>query len=76
MRSVNTIVNAFVEYQTLNGGEHSPGGGTSGPNAPPDTSLAQNTRYKTSMCRDYSSRGACPRGPTCTFAHTQEEMEK
>ncbi|RUS84164.1 hypothetical protein EGW08_008051 [Elysia chlorotica] len=75
MRSVSTIVSAFVEYLTLNAGEHSQGaGGVSG--VAPDASLAHNTRYKTSMCRDYTSRGTCPRGPTCTFAHTQEEMEK
>lgn len=72
MRSVSKIISAFVDYLSHNGGDHVVGemGGAQ------DSSLNQNTRYKTSMCRDYSSRGTCPRGPTCTFAHTQEEMEK
>ncbi|KAK3728449.1 hypothetical protein RRG08_017249 [Elysia crispata] len=75
MRSVSTIISAFVEYLTLNGGEHGQTGGSLSGGAQ-DASLAHNTRYKTSMCRDYASRGTCPRGATCTFAHTQEEMEK
>jgi len=32
-------------------------------------------RYKTSMCRDLASRGSCPRGHNCTFAHSQQELE-
>ncbi|XP_023211812.1 roquin-2-like isoform X3 [Centruroides sculpturatus] len=35
-----------------------------------------NAKYKTSMCRDLTQRGSCPRGANCTFAHSQEEMEK
>ncbi|XP_046560854.1 roquin-2-like isoform X3 [Haliotis rubra] len=36
----------------------------------------QNARYKTSMCRDQTQSGICPRGNSCTFAHSQEELEK
>ncbi|XP_046365919.2 roquin-1-like isoform X1 [Haliotis rufescens] len=36
----------------------------------------QNARYKTSMCRDQTHNGMCPRGNSCTFAHSQEELEK
>ena len=36
----------------------------------------QNGKYKTNMCRDLSQRGHCPRGANCTFAHSQEEMER
>uniref|UniRef100_A0A672L8H0 RING-type E3 ubiquitin transferase n=1 Tax=Sinocyclocheilus grahami TaxID=75366 RepID=A0A672L8H0_SINGR len=35
-----------------------------------------NCKYKTSMCRDLRQQGGCPRGASCTFAHTQEELEK
>jgi RING finger/CCCH-type zinc finger protein len=33
-------------------------------------------RYKVSMCRDLALRAACPRGANCTFAHSEEELER
>ena len=38
--------------------------------------MSFNARYKTSMCRDFSERALCPRGANCTFAHSEEELEK
>ncbi|XP_053689274.1 roquin-1 [Sabethes cyaneus] len=38
--------------------------------------LAHNSKYKVSLCRDLNFRGTCPRGPNCTFAHSDEELEK
>ncbi|KAM3825339.1 roquin-2 isoform 1-T2 [Vipera latastei] len=35
-----------------------------------------NSKYKTSLCRDLRQQGGCPRGSNCTFAHSQEELEK
>ena len=35
-----------------------------------------NLKYKTSMCRDLAQKGSCPRGTNCTFAHSQDEMER
>ncbi|GFR00818.1 roquin-1 [Trichonephila clavata] len=35
-----------------------------------------NAKYKTSMCRDLTQRKNCPRGLNCTFAHSQEELER
>ncbi|XP_013923061.1 PREDICTED: roquin-2, partial [Thamnophis sirtalis] len=35
-----------------------------------------NSKYKTSLCRDLRQQGGCPRGNNCTFAHSQEELEK
>ena len=35
-----------------------------------------NTKYKISFCRDLSLRGNCPRGSTCTFAHSEDELER
>lgn len=37
---------------------------------------SHNTKYKISMCRDHTLRGSCPRGTNCTFAHSEEELEK
>lgn len=41
-----------------------------------DTNHSQHTKYKISMCRDLTLRGSCPRGTNCTFAHSNEELEK
>ncbi|PAV83259.1 hypothetical protein WR25_19810 isoform B [Diploscapter pachys] len=30
--------------------------------------------YKTELCRDHQQRGRCPRGLTCRFAHSPEEL--
>lgn len=38
--------------------------------------VAGGPRYKTSLCRDVAQRGSCPRGAHCTFAHSQEEMDR
>ena len=37
---------------------------------------AYNSKYKTSMCKDMQTRGSCPRGATCSFAHSEDEMER
>ncbi|CAG9856052.1 unnamed protein product [Phyllotreta striolata] len=41
-----------------------------------DAAHSQHTKYKISMCRDLTLRGNCPRGTNCTFAHSNEELEK
>jgi hypothetical protein len=41
-----------------------------------DMLTAQSPKYKTSLCRDLQVKGKCPRGNTCSFAHTQEELER
>lgn len=65
MRSLNTVMTAFVEF--LSNPDHK---------SRLETAPVQNTRYKTSMCRDFSAKGSCPRGNTCTFAHSQDELER
>ncbi|KAK3860900.1 hypothetical protein Pcinc_033080 [Petrolisthes cinctipes] len=42
----------------------------------PDPHHPHNAKYKTSMCRDLSQRGGCPRGNNCTFAHSDDELDK
>ena len=34
------------------------------------------SKFKTSMCRDFNQRGSCPRGQNCTFAHSEDELDK
>ncbi|KAH9503316.1 Roquin-2 [Bulinus truncatus] len=65
MRSLNTVMTTYVEF--LSNPDH---------RSRLESVPIQNTRYKTSMCRDFSARGTCPRGNTCTFAHSQEELER
>ena len=38
--------------------------------------LHHNSRYKTSMCRDLTLHGSCPRGKNCSFAHSPVEMDQ
>ncbi|CAF0928869.1 unnamed protein product [Didymodactylos carnosus] len=34
------------------------------------------SKYKVSMCRDFTQKGSCPRNLHCTFAHSKQEMDK
>ncbi|XP_035826987.1 roquin-2, partial [Aplysia californica] len=65
MRSLDTVISAFVDF--LSNPDH---------RSRLESAPVQNTRYKTSMCRDFSAKGSCPRGNTCTFAHSNEELER
>ena len=33
-------------------------------------------KYKTGLCRDVTRQGGCPRGENCTYAHSQEELDR
>lgn len=35
-----------------------------------------NSKYKISFCRDLKLRGTCPRAGNCTFAHSEDELER
>ncbi|XP_056875478.1 roquin-2 isoform X4 [Takifugu flavidus] len=65
MLAVKLVVHGLVEFiQNFSKKSH-------------DTPQPQpNSKYKTSMCRDLRQQGGCPRGSNCTFAHTQDELEK
>ncbi|RMX56030.1 hypothetical protein pdam_00017456 [Pocillopora damicornis] len=58
------------QFELLSQIDASPGMKGSG-----DPPQSHNNKFKTSMCRDHT-RGGCPRGPHCTFAHSEEELEK
>ncbi|XP_047224802.1 roquin-1 isoform X2 [Girardinichthys multiradiatus] len=63
--AVKTVVHGLVDFIQ----HHSKKGAD--PQQPP-----QHSKYKTYMCRDMKQKGGCPRGASCTFAHSQEELEK
>ena len=41
-----------------------------------ESSTLSSTKYKTSMCRDFEQKQSCPRGASCTFAHSKQEMDR
>ncbi|CAH0401817.1 unnamed protein product [Chilo suppressalis] len=49
---------------------------TSQPSPQTAASTPTHNKYKVSMCRDAAARSFCPRGNSCTFAHSEEEMER
>uniref|UniRef100_A0A673JUC7 RING-type E3 ubiquitin transferase n=1 Tax=Sinocyclocheilus rhinocerous TaxID=307959 RepID=A0A673JUC7_9TELE len=63
--AVKTVVHGLVDFIQ----NHSKKGADT--QQPP-----QHSKYKTYMCRDMKQKGGCPRGASCTFAHSQEELEK
>uniref|UniRef100_A0A3Q3K5U8 RING-type E3 ubiquitin transferase n=1 Tax=Monopterus albus TaxID=43700 RepID=A0A3Q3K5U8_MONAL len=63
--AVKTVVHGLVDFIQ----NHSKKGAD--PQQP-----SQHSKYKTYMCRDMKQKGGCPRGASCTFAHSQEELEK
>lgn len=65
MQAVKIVVQGLVEFIQNHGNRKLHEG-----------SHTFNTKYKTSMCRDLTQRGGCPRGANCTFAHSEEEMER
>lgn len=66
VEAVKHVVNGLVEFVQHHGSRK-----------PQDTShLSHSTRYKISFCRDLNIRGNCPRGQNCTFAHSDEELER
>lgn len=64
MKAIKTVVQGLVDFIQSNGSKHL------------EILTLPNLRYKTSMCRDLVQRGTCPRGGNCTFAHSQDELEK
>lgn len=65
LEAVRTVVTGLVEFIQHHGSRRLQ-----------ETSHTHNPKYKISMCRDHTLRGSCPRGTNCTFAHSEEELEK
>ncbi|XP_014291504.1 roquin-1 isoform X1 [Halyomorpha halys] len=66
VESCRTVVAGLVEFMRSHGG-----GGVGGKGSP-----GEHGKYKVSLCRDLALRGSCPRGPNCTFAHSDDELDK
>lgn len=66
VKAVKDVVNGLVEFVQNHGNRKSQEAGH----------LSHTTRYKISFCRDLSIRGNCPRGNNCTFAHSDDELER
>ncbi|CAG9781763.1 unnamed protein product [Diatraea saccharalis] len=49
---------------------------TSQPSSQTAASTPTHNKYKVAMCRDAATRSFCPRGNSCTFAHSEEELER
>lgn len=62
-----------------NGDQISPhfnvGAGLTQPPAINSASTVSN-KYKVSMCRDLTLKNSCPRGANCTFAHSEDELDR
>lgn len=67
--SVVGLVN-FLQHHGVRKAQDGISGGGSGGTA------NSNPKYKISLCRDLNVRRVCPRGSSCTFAHSQEEVER
>lgn len=65
LEAAQAVVAGLVGFVNLSGGRKSGNGDQHG----------GLVRYKTSMCRDLSAHGSCPRGANCTFAHSHAEVE-
>lgn len=69
LESARTVAAGLVRFLAQHGGmARKAGEGSMGMNA--------GSRYKVSMCRDLVTRGVCPRTINCTFAHSEEELER
>lgn len=62
---VRAVVRGLVEFIQLHGSRKLT-----------DQSGQHGAKYKISMCRDLTLRSSCPRGANCTFAHSEEELDK
>lgn len=66
IKAVKDVVNGLVDFVQNHSSRKSA-----------DTCHMPHTnRYKISICRDLSLRGSCPRGSNCTFAHSDDELER
>lgn len=66
LESVKRVVNGLVDFVAHHGNRK----------LQDPTHALHNTKYKISFCRDLSLRGNCPRGSNCTFAHSEDELER
>ncbi|KAI5700537.1 hypothetical protein M8J75_000231 [Diaphorina citri] len=68
LEATRHVVSGLLDFVSVHGNRRPPGDSNS--------VLIHSGKYKVSLCRDLTLRGTCPRGVHCTFAHSDEELEK
>ncbi|KAJ8667298.1 hypothetical protein QAD02_008960 [Eretmocerus hayati] len=66
LEAIKIVVSALVEFIQHHGSRKSQ----------ESTHPSCQSKYKVSMCRDLALRGSCPRATSCTFAHSDLELDK
>ncbi|XP_001603217.2 roquin-2 [Nasonia vitripennis] len=66
LEAIKIVVSALVEFIQQHGNRKSQDGAHN----------SSQSKYKVSMCRDLALRGSCPRATSCTFAHSDLELDK
>lgn len=70
LEGARLVVRGLVEFVSSHGG-----GRSNGRQSEQAAHGSHSIKYKTSLCRDLL-RGGCPRGANCTFAHSEEELDR
>lgn len=70
LEAARLVVRGLIDFVSSHGGSRS-----SGRQAEQAAHGSHSIKYKTSLCRDLL-RGGCPRGANCTFAHSEEELDR
>lgn len=70
LEAARMVVRGLIDFVSSHGGNR----GTAGRQSEP-VHGSHGIKYKTSLCRDLL-RGGCPRGANCTFAHSEDELDK
>ncbi|XP_063547601.1 roquin-1 [Cydia strobilella] len=78
MTSLKEVVSGLIHYlqRSTFHNQKPPEPSTSQPSPQAAATTPTHSKYKVSMCRDAAARSFCPRGNTCTFAHSEEELER
>jgi RING finger/CCCH-type zinc finger protein len=66
LEAIEIVLSALVEFIQQHGSRKSQEGSHNN----------GQSKYKVSMCRDLALRGSCPRATSCTFAHSDVELDK
>lgn len=86
LEAARLVVRGLLDFVSSHSGSGGGGGASGGGGSqrsavrgqseqPGGTHGSHGVKYKTSLCRDLL-RGGCPRGPNCTFAHSEEELDR
>ncbi|XP_061719098.1 roquin-1 [Cydia pomonella] len=78
MASLKEVVSGLIHYlqRSTFHNQKPPEPSTSQPSPQAAATTPTHSKYKVSMCRDAAARSFCPRGNACTFAHSEEELER